>query len=111
MSWRIPTVLAAAIAAALVPAAPTAVANSEGRTAKVCGPYGEIMAGFSREFDEVPVVSAMTDRGYAMEVLASPSGTWTIVITQPGGPSCAIATGQEWETIKDEWMQTSHPPL
>ncbi len=103
MNWRIPTVLAAAIAATLTPATPSAVANaSDVRTAAICGLHGELMAGFSEEFGEVPIVSAITDRGHAMEVLVSHSGTWTIVITSPGGPSCAIATGQEWEQIKVE---------
>lgn len=112
MKWRIPTAIAAAMAAFLTPATPSAVANSAAeRTAAVCGQRAELVAGFAQEFGEVPVVSAMTDRGHAMEVLASPGGTWTIVITSPGGPSCAIATGQEWEPVKPDTTLTADRPV
>lgn len=35
----------------------------------------------------------------AIEVYASPDGTWTIVTTRPDGMSCLMAAGQAWETL------------
>jgi hypothetical protein len=29
----------------------------------------------------------------------SPGGTWTIMMTVPGGPTCIVATGKQWETL------------
>lgn len=112
MNWHTPTAFAVAIAASLMPVTPSAVANaSDVRSAAICGRHADLMAGFAQEFGETPVVSAVTDRGHAMEVLVSQDGTWTIVVTSPGGPSCAIATGQDWEQIKLEPSQISDRPI
>ncbi len=34
-----------------------------------------------------------------IEVLASPSGGFTIILTQPNGLSCVMAAGENWETL------------
>lgn len=71
-----------------------------------------MVEGFAQEFGEFPLVAATTDLGHAMEVLVSQThGTWTIVITSPGGPSCAVATGQDWEQLKIEPKQVTERPL
>jgi hypothetical protein len=33
------------------------------------------------------------------EVLASPSGSFTIILTQPNGLSCVMAAGENWENL------------
>jgi hypothetical protein len=40
----------------------------------------------------------MKSAGYLVEVFASSSGSWTIVLTQPGGTACLIASGNYWES-------------
>lgn len=42
---------------------------------------------------EFPVMLAITDDGMLLEVYASPSGTFSIVETQPGGFSCLTRFG------------------
>ncbi|MDP7547755.1 MAG: hypothetical protein QGF20_10715 [Alphaproteobacteria bacterium] len=42
----------------------------------------------------------MSSNGTVVEVLASESGSWTIILTKPNGASCVVATGQAWETIE-----------
>jgi hypothetical protein len=44
------------------------------------------------------------DSGSAMvEVYANAdTGTWTLTVTQPGGPTCMVASGQAFEMVKEE---------
>ncbi len=42
----------------------------------------------------------VTDSGQLLEVLVSRKGTWTMLVTQPHGPSCIVATGQGWELMR-----------
>jgi hypothetical protein len=34
-----------------------------------------------------------------MEVFTSRTGTFTVIVTSPKGPSCVVATGSAWEGI------------
>ena len=37
-----------------------------------------------------------------VEVFASPeTGTWTITVTRPGGPTCMVASGDAWEAVAE----------
>ena len=48
-------------------------------------------------------VSVALDAGNSMvEVFASPeTGTWTMTVTRPGGPTCMIASGHAFESIEE----------
>ena len=42
-----------------------------------------------------------------LEVFASAeTGTWTITLTMPGGPTCLVASGEAWEWL-DEGLPAS----
>jgi hypothetical protein len=47
--------------------------------------------------------SIALDAGNSMvEVFASPeTGTWTMTVTRPGGPTCMIASGHAFESIEE----------
>lgn len=45
------------------------------------------------EYGEIPVASGLTGNGSLVEVLTSPSGTWSIIVGKPGGPVCLVASG------------------
>ena len=32
-----------------------------------------------------------------VELFTAETGTWTILITMPGGPTCVLGSGQSWE--------------
>jgi len=32
-------------------------------------------------------------------VLVSEAGTWTILVTAPSGTSCAVASGEAWQSL------------
>ena len=65
----------------------------------VCSTHDEIVNLLKVTFAETPVSAALTDNGQMLEVFASDKGSWTMVITVPGGPSCMMATGQNWQTF------------
>ncbi|MFC4171503.1 hypothetical protein ACFOYU_05450 [Microvirga sp. GCM10011540] len=37
--------------------------------------------------------------GRVVEVFASSSGTWSMVMTMPNGTACMIAAGENWEML------------
>jgi hypothetical protein len=92
------TTLLFTIVAALAPIPGDAEAQT------VCGPRKELIGYFGRTFGEMPAAIALTDLGALLEVLVSPQGSWTIILTRPGGQTCVVATGANWQplTVKDE---------
>ena len=65
-----------------------------------CGPRTNVMASLKDNYSETPVSIGLANNGTVIEVFASKAGSFTIVMTRPGGLSCLIATGQNWETLK-----------
>ncbi len=64
----------------------------------VCGDHGEIRERLEKSFAEKPQAIGLSQDGGLVEVLVSPSGGWTILITYPGRPTCVVATGEGWES-------------
>lgn len=62
-----------------------------------CGPRAMVLEELSSEYSESPVAVGATNTGGAFEVLASPAGTWTVLITHPAGVSCVMVAGDGWE--------------
>ena len=65
----------------------------------VCADHGDLLKHLADRYGEQPHSIAFTDQGNLVEVVVSPNGTWTILVTAPGRPSCIVATGKEWETV------------
>jgi predicted methyltransferase len=65
-----------------------------------CASREKILSKLGKDFAEHPVSLGLSSNGTVVEVLASESGSWTIILTKPNGASCVVATGQAWETIE-----------
>ena len=79
---------------AMLPSARAQVAPTQ----VACGPRTAVVDHLQRRFAEVPVAIGLQSNGSVLEVFASSkSGTWTILVTVPGGVSCAIMDGEAWE--------------
>jgi hypothetical protein len=65
-----------------------------------CGPREEIVKALGETFKEAPIGMGVTQPGQVLELFASPSGTWTMVVTTPNGTSCLIAAGENWDMIR-----------
>lgn len=49
------------------------------------------------KFGEAPTAAGLAANGSVLEVFTSPDGeTWTIVLTQPDGATCVMASGESW---------------
>lgn len=78
-------------------AAPDAAAQSR----PMCGARTEIIAQLKGAFDEKPTALGTTGDGAVVELTTSQRGTWTLMLSLPGGRSCLIASGEDWE----QWPQ------
>lgn len=74
----------------------TPYAEAEGGPAP-CAARKEIVARLAERYGET-LQSVGLDRNNAMlEVYASEAGSWTILVTNPEGLACLVASGQMWE--------------
>lgn len=67
-----------------------------------CAPRIKVLSNLAERYAEQPVSMGVTATGGLLEVLASPNGTWTVLITVPGGPTCLVAHGDGWHNLKLE---------
>ena len=61
-----------------------------------CGARDAVLDRLSEKYGEQPVSIGVTATGSLLEVLASPEGSWTIVVTVPNGPTCLVSSGDGW---------------
>ncbi|MBT3361919.1 MAG: hypothetical protein HN403_20025 [Rhodospirillales bacterium] len=64
-----------------------------------CGDRGSIAEKLDDGYSELPVAMGLSANGSVVEVFASMTGTFTIIVTQPDGMSCILVTGESWEGI------------
>ena len=64
-----------------------------------CGKRGDFLAQLEKQYGETPTVIGITDQGALLDVVVSPAGTWTMMLTVAGGPTCIVATGRHWEML------------
>ena len=74
----------------------------------VCALRDTVLAGLEKRYKEEPVAMGLASNGMVIEVLASPSGSFTIILTQTSGMSCVMADGEAWENVplKDKGQGT-----
>ncbi len=64
-----------------------------------CGDRAKMISHLGATYSEQPVAMGLTSTGAVIEVLTSPSGTWTFLVTYPSGMTCMVATGEGWESL------------
>ncbi len=65
-----------------------------------CGNRDSIHERLADKFSEAPVIRALSGAGNLVEMLASPDGSWTMIVTRPGGPTCIVSTGDMWQPLQ-----------
>ncbi len=65
----------------------------------MCGERRAVVENLEQTYSEAPVSIGLASNGSVIEVLASPSGSFTIILTQPNGLSCIMAAGENWEDL------------
>lgn len=62
-----------------------------------CASRAAMVAQLLSEYAEIPVASGLQSNGALVEILTSPSGTWSIIVGKPGGLTCLVASGDGWQ--------------
>ena len=65
----------------------------------LCGNRAEILKKLNELGEQQNALGLSADGG-VLEILVSPKGGWTILVTYPEHPTCVIAIGRAWQTVK-----------
>ncbi|MBI2718907.1 MAG: hypothetical protein HYX36_09110 [Rhizobiales bacterium] len=76
-----------------------AAMSTSAQAQMVCGDRTVILKALNGKYQEMPNGMGLAGEKTLVELYTAKTGSWTILMTQPGGPSCIIATGQSWEQI------------
>lgn len=90
--------LAVLTAAAAVLIATTTEAGAQ--SPRNCGPRDAVVQRLVDGYGETRHSVGLGSNNAMFEVFASAdTGSWTILVTSPGGVSCLVASGQSFETV------------
>ncbi|MEO5759801.1 MAG: hypothetical protein ABIQ51_23435 [Mesorhizobium sp.] len=64
----------------------------------VCGGHSDVVARLAQVFQEKQFGYGVVGQAAVIEIYASASGTWTMLITDVKGQSCILAAGEGWES-------------
>lgn len=98
---RIPSSLSrTALALAAVPVLAVAVPAAANEPEEpICGEREIFVDRLVQGFGERPASVGLGSDGNVVEVFRSAGGSWTLLITKPGGVSCVIAAGEAWHHL------------
>ncbi len=85
--------------AAILGAALIALHASPVSAQTVCGERAKFLDMLGTKYLEQPVSMGLTSTGAVIEVLTSPKGSWSILLTYPTGSTCMVAAGDTWESL------------
>ena len=88
-----------AIVASLVTAWVATTQAAPSHAEPLCNERAVILERLKVAFAEMPRAIGLTADGAVLEVLASPTGSWTVLITYPSLTTCVMAAGEAWETL------------
>ncbi len=67
----------------------------------VCMPHDDFRVELHRNFLEAPVAIAIANNGALIELYAKrDKSSWTLVMTRPGGLSCVLVAGEDWNDLR-----------
>ncbi len=89
-----------ALAATLIAGA--AVATPVSAQAVSCGERQVMLNTLKDRYQENRTAYGITADGRLLEIFSGPSGSWTLLMTQPGGKSCLMSSGEGWRHIIEE---------
>jgi len=67
---------------------------------RICGERDALLEQFAMQHDEKPQALGLGADGGVIEVLVSPGGGWTMLVTYPERPTCVVAMGEAWEMLQ-----------
>ena len=77
---------------------PSSVASAPAR----CDVREKVLAHLETNFGEIVAIRGVSSNGGLLEVTVNRErGSWTIVVTAPGGPACLALFGGAWQDLRD----------
>jgi hypothetical protein len=77
-----------------------ALFSSPADAARLCGDRDDILQRLEQRHEETPQALGLSSDGGVLEVLVSPTGGWTILVTYPKRPTCVVAVGEAWQPLQ-----------
>ena len=100
-------ILGVAVLSSLIALSSAVAANAQARN---CGPRTMVVERLAEGYRETRQSIGMAANNVVVEVFASvSSGSWTIVVTQPTGISCLVASGQGFENLSEDLPPPGDP--
>ncbi len=72
--------------------------SSTAQAQPTCGDRTEILEALEHKHKETVHAIGIAQDGGFLEVLVSPTGGWTILVTHPKRPTCVVAAGKDWSS-------------
>ena len=66
----------------------------------MCGDRKAVLNNLEETYSEVPEDRGLASNGSVIELVVSPSGSFTILYTMPNGLTCVMAAGESWEPVE-----------
>jgi hypothetical protein len=92
--------LAASLALAAIAFGASTCTSPPAAAGNRCGSRPEILKHLQQRHEETPQALGLSADGGVLEVLVSPEGGWTILVTYPKRPTCIVAIGEAWEQLQ-----------
>ena len=66
----------------------------------MCGDREAVLNNLEETYSEVPEDRGLASNGSVIELVVSPSGSFTILYTMPNGLTCVMAAGESWGPVE-----------
>lgn len=75
-----------------------------------CHSHDLVVSRLAERYGESRQSIGLSADNAVVEVFASlETGTWTITVTRPGGPTCLVASGHAFQALDEELPVTGNP--
>lgn len=85
--------------AALAALVASSAAAQEGRPEMVCGPRADVAKFLATKYQMQPAARGLDKKGGMIEIFASATGQFVLIVTSPKLVSCFITEGAGWQAL------------
>lgn len=89
-------------AAAIVAGSVSFVAPASAVDPRLCTQHGDLVNQLGKKYGETVSASGFDGAGNFVQVFSSKTGSWTIAVSTPGGQTCVISAGNDWQKEESE---------
>ena len=85
----------------LIAASVLFLSASSANAEQLCAPRDRAVTQLENHFGEMVARRGLAANGKRMiELFVSENGSWTVLVSDPNGRSCVMASGENWQGIK-----------